>query len=128
MAPVSPVGICPPSILTPHPHPAACAEAYVGEEEQWGCRTGCREQLPHVQRKEQVRGVGWCPPVPPGSAVGSKGGRCGLSAGVVSPGFDPSQQLSTLSFPCLINAAFAQLIKRAFSPRRGLSAQSEAVL
>ncbi|XP_048783433.1 transmembrane protein 59-like [Lagopus muta] len=32
---------------------AACAEAYVGEEEQWGCRTGCREQLPHVQRKEQ---------------------------------------------------------------------------
>uniref|UniRef100_G1N0D5 Transmembrane protein 59 like n=1 Tax=Meleagris gallopavo TaxID=9103 RepID=G1N0D5_MELGA len=36
---------------------AACAEAYVGEEEQWGCRTGCHEQLPHVQRKEQVRGV-----------------------------------------------------------------------
>ncbi|XP_031460201.1 transmembrane protein 59-like isoform X1 [Phasianus colchicus] len=32
---------------------AACAEAYAGEEEQWGCRTGCREQLPHVQRKEQ---------------------------------------------------------------------------
>ncbi|OXB73129.1 UNVERIFIED_CONTAM: hypothetical protein H355_012054, partial [Colinus virginianus] len=32
---------------------AACAEAYVGAEEQWGCRTGCREQLPHVQQREE---------------------------------------------------------------------------
>lgn len=58
--------------------------------------------------------------VPPGAAVGSPGGRCGLSAAVDSPGFDPSQQLATLFLPCLINAAFAQLIKRAFGPSWGL--------
>lgn len=35
---------------------AACTEAYSSAEEQFGCMTGCRKQLPEVEsRKEKVR-------------------------------------------------------------------------
>lgn len=46
---------------TEHPLilPAACAEAYSNAEEQFGCVTGCRKQLPEVEsRREKVRGRG----------------------------------------------------------------------
>uniref|UniRef100_A0A8C5X7Y8 Transmembrane protein 59 n=1 Tax=Malurus cyaneus samueli TaxID=2593467 RepID=A0A8C5X7Y8_9PASS len=43
---------------------AACAEAYGNAEEQFGCVTGCRKQLPEVEesRKEKVRGRRWGTP------------------------------------------------------------------
>lgn len=48
---------------TPNPDPSsppACAEAYGNAEEQFGCVTGCRKQLPEVEesRKEKVKGEG----------------------------------------------------------------------
>lgn len=46
-------------------HLAACAEAYSNAQERFGCRTGCRKQLPEVEsRMDKVRGR-WGAPSPP---------------------------------------------------------------